>query len=194
MGEKFGWNLAADSRRRSPHRADKWHLDEVVVSIVGKKHWLWRAVDADGFVLAILAQSRRDKKAAKRLMRKLLKNAGRAPRVMVTDKLKSYGSARAAMGLRIKHRQHNGLNSRAENSHQPTRRREGIMKRSKSARQAQKFLSIHHEIANLFHHPYPECKPAATRRSHRADALRRLARDLQSRPRCKGRANSRRQS
>lgn len=119
MGEKFGWNLAAASRRRSPHRADKWHLDEVVVSIAGKKHWLWRAVDADGFVLAILAQSSRDKKAAKRLMRKLLKNAGRAPRVMVTDKLKSYGGARAAMGLRIKHRQHNGLNSRAETNPPP---------------------------------------------------------------------------
>ncbi len=110
--EKFRQEFAAASHRRSPHRADKWHLDEVVVSIAGKKHWLWRAVDADGFVLDILVQSRRDKKAAERLMRKLLKGARRAPRVMVTDELKSYGTARAAMELRIEHRQHKGLNNR----------------------------------------------------------------------------------
>ena len=89
--EKFGREYAAVLRRRAPQRGDKWHLDEVVVSIAGKKRWLWRAVDADGFVLDILVQSRRDKKAAKRFMHKLLKKAGRAPRVLVTDKLKSYG-------------------------------------------------------------------------------------------------------
>jgi hypothetical protein len=83
---------------------------------------------------------------------------------MVTDKLKSYAAAHAAMGLRIERRQHKGLNNRAENSHKPTRRRERIMKRFKSARQEQKFLSIHDQIANLFHHAYPERRSAAIRR------------------------------
>jgi putative transposase len=82
-------------RKRAPRRSDKWHLDEVVVTIAGNKHWLWRAVDQDGFVLDILVQSRRDKKAAKRLFRKLLKKQGRAPRVLVTDKLKNLSARRA---------------------------------------------------------------------------------------------------
>ena len=86
-------------------------------------------------------------------MRKLLKKSAKAPRVMITDKLKSYGAARKNMGLRIEHRQHQGLNNRAENSHLPTRRRERIMKRFKSPRQVQKFLSIHDQVANLFHFP-----------------------------------------
>jgi putative transposase len=121
-------------------------------------------VDQDGFVLDILLQSRRGRKAAKRLLRKLLKKSAMAPRVMVTDKLGSYGSARRDMGLGIEHRQHKGLNNRAENSHQPTRRRERQMKRFKSAGQAQRFLSIHDPISNLFHlrrHPLT----AATYRS-----------------------------
>jgi putative transposase len=94
---------------------------------------------------------RRDRKAAKRLLRKLLKKNAMAPRVMITDKLGSYGAARRDMGLSIEHRQHKGLNNQAENSHQPTRRRERQMKRFKSARQAQRFLSIHDPINNLFH-------------------------------------------
>jgi putative transposase len=111
----------------------------------------WRAVDQDGFVLEALVQSRRDKKAAKRLLRKLLKKQGRAPRVMVTDKLRSYGAAKRAIMPGVEHRQHKGLNNRAENSHQPTRRRERPMKRFKSARHVQRFVSIHDPIANLFH-------------------------------------------
>lgn len=88
--EKFGRHFANDIRRRSTGRlGDKWHLDEVVIMIAGKKHWLWRAVDQDGFVLDVLIQSRRNAKAAKRLMRKLLKGQGRSPRVMITDKLRS---------------------------------------------------------------------------------------------------------
>ena len=142
-GKKFGNGFAKQIRRRAPARGDKWHLDEVVVSIAGEKHWLWRAVDQNGFVLDVLVQRRRDKRAAQRLMRKLLKSAVTPPRVMITDKLRSYGAARAKMGLRVEHRQHKGLNNRAENSHQPTRRRERIMKRFKSARQAQRFLSVH---------------------------------------------------
>jgi transposase-like protein len=90
-GLKFGREFANRIRRRAPRRGDKWHLDEVVITIAGKKHWLWRAVDQEGFVLDVLVQSRRNKKAAKRLFRKLLKKQGRAPRVLITDKLKSYG-------------------------------------------------------------------------------------------------------
>jgi putative transposase len=94
-------------------------------------------------VLDVLVQRRRDGKAAKRLLRKLLKKQGIAPRVMITDKLASYGAAQREVMPGVDHRQHKGLNNRAENSHQPTRRRERIMKRFKSARQAQRFLSVH---------------------------------------------------
>src|SRR4051795_10698484 len=152
-GLKFGREIANGIRRRRPQSGDKWHLDEMVITIAGKKHYLWRAVDQDGFVLEALVQSRRDKKAAKRLLRKLLKKQGRAPRVMVTDKLRSYGAAKKEIMPGVEHRQHKGLNNRAENSHQPTRRRERQMKRFKSARHAQRFLSIHDPIANLFHFP-----------------------------------------
>jgi putative transposase len=151
--EKFGREYSNRIRRRAPARGDKWHLDEVVITIRGRRHWLWRGVDQDGFVLDVLVQSRRDRTAAQRLMRKLLKKSARAPRVMITDKLKSYGAARKDMGLRIEHRQHKGLNNRVENSHLPTRRRERLMKRFKSLRQVQKFLSIHDRVANLFHFP-----------------------------------------
>jgi putative transposase len=142
--EKFGREYSNRIRRRAPARGDKWHMDEVVITIRGKKHWLWRAVDQQGFVLDVLVQSRRDRAA---------KKSAKAPRVMITDKLKSYGAARKDMGLGIEHRQHKGLNNRAENSHLPTRRRERIMKRFKSPRQVQKFLSIHDQVANLFHFP-----------------------------------------
>src|ERR1700758_2350144 len=150
-GLKFGQEFANRIRRRAPRRGDKWHLDEVVISIAGKKHWLWRAVDQDGFVLDILVQSRRDKRAAKRLLRKLLKKQMRPPRVMITDKLASYGAAKREVMPGIEHRQHKGLNNRAENPHQPTRRRERQMKQFKSAGQAQRFLSAHDQINNFFH-------------------------------------------
>jgi putative transposase len=149
-GLKFGRVFANRIRRRAPRRGDKWYLDAVVIGIAGKKHWLWRAVDRDGFVLDVLVQSRRDKKAAKRLLRKLLRKQGRAPRVLVTDKLKSYAAAKREIMPGVEHRQHKGLNNRAENSHQPTRRRERIMKRFKSPRQAQRFLSSHDQVANVF--------------------------------------------
>ena len=140
---KFGQDFANQIRRRLPCPGDKWHLDEVCLMIGGKKHWLWRAVDQDGVVLDVLVQSRRDKRAAKRLLRKLLKKQCRAPRVMVTDKLASYGAAKGEVMPSVEHRRHKGLNNRAENSHQPTRRRERQMKRFKSAGQAQRFLSAH---------------------------------------------------
>src|SRR3954470_20705240 len=115
---KFGQAFANEIRRRLPCAGDKWHLDEVVITIAGQKHWLWRAVDQEGFVLDVLVQSRRDKKAAKRLFRKLMTKQGRAPRVLITDKLRSYGAAKRAIMPGVEHRQHKGLNNRAENSHQ----------------------------------------------------------------------------
>ena len=148
---KFGQGIAHWIRRRLPRAGDKWHLDEVVVKIAGKTHWLWRAVDQNGIVLDILVQSRRNTEAAKRLLRKLLKKQCRAPRVMITDKLASYGAAKREIMPGVEHRKHKGLNNRAENSHQPTRRRERQMKRFKSAGQAQRFLSAHDGINNLFH-------------------------------------------
>src|SRR3954463_627922 len=150
---KFGQTFANQFRRRLPAPGDKWHLDEVVISIAGRKHWLWRAVDQHGVVLDILVQSRRNARAAERLLRKLLKKQGAAPRAMITDKLASYGAAKREIMPGFKHRQHKGLNNRAENSHQPTRRRERIMKRFKSAGQAQRFLSAHDQVANLFRRP-----------------------------------------
>src|SRR3954465_7428289 len=148
---KFGQAFANRIRRRLPRAGEKWHLDEVVIKIAGKKHWLWRAVDQDGIVLDILVQSRRDKRAAKRLLRKLLKRQCRPPRVLITDKLASYGAAKKEITPGVEHRPHKGPNNRAENSHQPTRRRERQMKRFKSAGQAQRFLSAHDQINNLFH-------------------------------------------
>ncbi len=103
--DRFGHQFAARVRRDRPAPADKWHLDEVVVRINGRTHWLWRAVDANGDVLDILVQSRRDKAAALRFLRKLLKRWGR-PRVMVTDKLRSYGAAKAKIAPGLEHRQH----------------------------------------------------------------------------------------
>jgi putative transposase len=116
----------------------------------GKKYWLWRAVDANGYVLDALLQSRRNKAAALRLMRKLLKSQGVAPRVMVTDKLRSYSATKAQLMPNVEHRSHKGLNNRAENSHLAVRRRERRMMRFKSARQCQRFVSTHGQIANLF--------------------------------------------
>jgi putative transposase len=170
-GKKFGKAFSVRIRQRAPARGDKWHLDEVVVSIAGEQHWFWRAVDQNGFVLDVLVQRRRDTRAAQRLMTKLLKSAVTPPRVMITDKLRSYAAALAKMGLRVEHRQHKRLNNRAENSHQPTRRRERIMKRFKSARQAQRFLLVHDQIANLFHVPYPEKATAEERRATRDRAF-----------------------
>jgi putative transposase len=166
---KFGQGFANQIRRRLPAAGDKWHLDEVVISIAGQKHWLWRAVDQHGIVLDILVQSRRDAKGAKRLLRKLLKKQRMAPRVMITDKLASYAAATREVMPDVEHRQHKGLNNRAENSHQPTRRRERIMKRFKSAGQAQRFLSVHDQVANLFRRPAHTT--AADHRKARAQAF-----------------------
>ncbi len=168
---KFGRKFAHQLRRRSRGNfADKWHLDEMVVSVKGKKYWLWRAVDANGYVLDALLQSRRNKKAALRLMRKLLKSQGVAPRVLVTDKLRSYSAAKAELIPGVEHRSHKGLNNRAENSHLPLRRREKLMTWFKSARQCQRFVSTHGQIANLFH-LHRKHLTAADHRQLRAHAI-----------------------
>jgi putative transposase len=167
---KFGQGFANEIRRRLPRPGDKWHLDEVEIRIAGKKHWLWRAVDQDGLVLDVLVQSRRDKRAAKRLLRKLLKRQRRPPRVLVTDKLASYPAAKKELMPGVEHRRHKGLNNRAENSHQPTRRRERQMKRFKSPGQAQRFLSAHDQINNLFH-LHRDHLSATEYRAARAQAL-----------------------
>ena len=121
-------------------------------------------------VFDILIQSRRDKKAAKRLMKKLLKKQGCTPRVLITDKLKSYGAAKKEIMSGVEHRQHKGLNNRAENSHLPTRKRERIMQRFKSPGNAQQFLSVHEPVANLFHLQRHQ-KPASEFRADRDQAF-----------------------
>ena len=143
---------------------------QVVICIAGRKHWLWRAVDQHGVVLDVLVQSRRNATAAKRLLRKLLKKQGIGSS---RDDHGQTGQLCRRKGIvvpGVEHRQHKGLNNRAENSHQPTRRRERIMKRFKSAGQAQRFLSVHGQVANLFRRPANT--NAADHRMSRAHAFR----------------------
>src|SRR5918992_2303234 len=122
----------------------------MVVSIQGQRMYLWRAVDSEGEVLDLLVQSKRDTKAALRLMRKLLKKQGYAPDELVTDKLGSYGATRRELRLAARHEQGLRKNNRVENSHQVVRRRERKMQRFKSARSAQRFLSAHAAVHNTF--------------------------------------------
>ena len=147
---KFGQTYANGLRRRSPRPGDQWHLDEVFLKINGRLHYLWRPVDQDGDVLDILVQSRRDKKAAKKFFRKLLKGLRYVPRVIITDKLKSYSAARAELMSSVAHHQQKYQNNRAENSHQPTRLKERVMRRFKSAGHAQRFLSTFGVISSHF--------------------------------------------
>jgi putative transposase len=147
---KFGQSYANGPRSRRPRPGDKWHLDEVFIKINGKTHYLWRAVDQDGTVLDILVTSRRDAKAATRFFRKLLTGLEYAPRVLVTDKLASYGVAHRRLMRSVEHRRSKYLNNRAENSHQLTRARERAMKRFTSAGHAQRFLSAFSGISPHF--------------------------------------------
>ena len=147
---KFGQAYANQLRRRRPRPGDKWHLDEVFIRINDKIHYLWRAVDQHGNVLDILVQPRRDAQAAKKFFRRLLKGLRYVPRVLVTDKLASYGAAHRVVMPSVAHRRSKYLNNRAENSHQPTRQRERSMKRFKSARHAQRFVSAFSGISPHF--------------------------------------------
>src|SRR5919199_459615 len=147
---KFGPVFAKRLRRSHPKPSRCWHLDEMVVRIAGETVYLWRAVDHEGEVLDVLVQRRRDKAAALKLMRKLLKKQGFAPAVVVTDQLRSYGAAFHEIGLSARHEQGRRRNNRAENSHQPTRRRERRMQAFKSPGSAQRFLACHAAVHNLF--------------------------------------------
>jgi putative transposase len=147
---KFGQAYANQLRRRRPRPGDKWHLDEVFLTIHKERHYLWRAVDQDGAVLDILVQRRRDKVAAKKFFRKLLKGCTYVPRVLITDKLGSYEAAKKEVMPSVEHRRHRRLNNRAEHSHQPTRQRERTMRRFKSAGHAQRFLSAFGPIREHF--------------------------------------------
>ncbi|MER5227887.1 IS6 family transposase, partial [Streptomyces flaveus] len=137
-------------RRRQPRPGDKGHLDEVFITINGQVRYLWRAVDQDGTVLDILVQSRRNKAAARRFFRRLLKKTGAVPRVVVTDRLRSYGAAHREVMPCVGHRQSRYLNNRAEHSHQPTRQRERAMKGFRSVGAAQRFLSVFSGISPHF--------------------------------------------
>ena len=139
---KFGPVIARRMRRRRPRPSDRWHLDEMVVRIAGKRMYLWRAVDHEGEVLDMLVQRRRDTRAALRLMRKLLKKQGVEPKLLVTDKLRSYAAAFRRLRLTCPHEQGLRKNNRAEDSHQAVRRRERKLQRFKSPRSAQRFLSL----------------------------------------------------
>jgi putative transposase len=147
---KFGQTYANALRRRHPKPGDKWHLDEVFLTIKQERHYLWRAVDQDGHMLDILVQRRRDKAAAKKFFRKLLKGLTYVPRVIITDKLASHGAAKREVLPSVEHRQHRYLNNRAENSHQPTRQWARRMPRFKSPGHAQRFLAAYGPIASHF--------------------------------------------
>jgi putative transposase len=147
---KFGQHYANQVRHRRPKPGDKWHLDEVFLTIKGERHYLWRAVDQDGHVLDIRGQSPRNKKAAKNFFRKLLTRLTYVPQVIITDKLKSYDAAKRDIPPGVEHRQPRYLNNRAENSHQPTRQRERRMQGFKSPGHAQRFLAAYGLIAQHF--------------------------------------------
>ena len=148
---KFGLLIAGNLRRSRPRPSASWHLDEMVIRIRDRKHWLWRAVDDEGEVLDFLVQRRRCARSARRLLRKLLKKQGFAPKRITTDKLKSYSVAICKERLCAVHDQGLRANNRAENSHQPGRRRERKQQRFKSVGSAQRFLSIHTAVYNAFY-------------------------------------------
>jgi putative transposase len=152
----FGPMIVADLRKRRPKPYATWHLDEVYLKISGRMVYLWRAVDAEGEVLDVLVQSKRNKHAALKLMRKLLKKYGFVPDQLVTDDLRSYAAA--------------AQNNRVENSHQPTRRRERKMQRFKSPGSAQRFLSAHAAVFNTFN-VQRHLTSASTHRTFRAAAM-----------------------
>ncbi len=148
---KFGAPIARNLRHMRPSPSDYWHLDEMVIVIRGRHHWLWRAVDNEGEVLDFLVQSMRNAKAALMLMRRLLKKQGWAPTRITTDKLRSYHVAFRTLGLTAEHIDSKRANNRAENSHQPVRRRERKQQLFKSAGSAQRFLNIHSSVYNTFY-------------------------------------------
>ena len=147
---KFGPQYSRRLKKKHQGYGDTFFIDEVFVKIDGKQHYLWRAVDQDGEVVDVFLQTKRDGKAAKRFFKRLLKVHGNEPRKIVTDKLRSYGVAHRELFPDAIHDTSQYANNRAELSHQPTRVRERGMRRSKSTRQAQRFLNVHAAVYNLF--------------------------------------------
>ena len=166
----FGPRIAADLRKRRPKPHTTWHLDEVYLKIDGRLVCLWRAVDSEGEVLDVLVQTKRNKAAALKLMRKLLKKYGFIPDKLVTDDLRSYRAAARDLGMAIRHERRRCRNNRAENSHQPTRRRECKMQGFKSVGSAQRFLSFHAAAHNTFN-VQRHLISARTHRAFRASAM-----------------------
>src|SRR3974390_31490 len=148
--DRFGPLIADRIRTTRPRPTSKWHLDEMFVSIRGRQMYLWRAIDDEGEVLEVLLTSKRDKRAALRLMRKLLRKHGVSPTVIMTDRYRVYGAAFKDIGLQVDHVMDKRANNRIESSHVPIRRRERKRQGFKSARSAQRFLSMHAATYNLF--------------------------------------------
>ncbi|MBS1081254.1 IS6 family transposase [Gluconobacter kondonii] len=145
-GLKFGAAFARRLRRERAAAGDVWHLDEVRIVIRGQVHWLWRAVDQDGYVLDEILQRRRNSKVARRLLRK----QGARPARMITDRLKSYGAARRQLMPCVEHRSHKGMNNREEISHLPLRKRERTMQRFRSPGGCQRFVAVFCAVRNAF--------------------------------------------
>ena len=149
---KFGALYSRRLKRKHRGYGDTFYIDEVFVKINGKQHYLWRAVDQDGEVVDVFLQSKRDGAAAKRFFRRLLRSHGGEPRKIVTDKLRSYGVAHRELIPETIHSTQQYENNRAEQSHEATRVRERGMRKFKSVKQAQRFLSVHASVHNLFNH------------------------------------------
>ncbi|WP_164662149.1 IS6 family transposase [Tropicibacter sp. Alg240-R139] len=167
---KFGSAVARNLRQRHNRPGDVWHLDEVAVRISGRKYWLWRAVDQHGVMLDEILQPSRDKRAAKRLLRRLIKRLGFIPKRIITDKLRSYGAAKREVAPGVDHWSHKGLNNRAENSHLPFRKRERTMQGHRSPGGLQRFVATHSAIRNCFSVPARR-RSALTIRYHRLEAI-----------------------
>ena len=168
-GLKFGPDYARRLQRKRPGSNDIRHLDEVVVSIAGKKYWLWRAFDQDGYVPDKIVPNRRSAKVTKRLLIRLLKKRGVAPKHMITDKPRSYGAARRQVMSAIEHQSHKGLNNRAENAHLPLRKRERTMQGFRSQGSLQRLISIFSALRNVFVPPRSK-RPALAIQIHRLQA------------------------
>ncbi|GEN61421.1 IS6 family transposase [Acetobacter nitrogenifigens DSM 23921 = NBRC 105050] len=169
-GLKFGAAFARRLRRRRAAPGDVRRLDEARILIRGQVHWLWRAVDQDGYVLDEILQRRRNTKAARRVLTRLLKKQGARPKRMITDKLKSYGAARRQLMPCVEHRSHKGLNNRAENSLPPLRKRGRVMQKFRSPGGCQRFVAIFSSVRNPFVPP-ASTATALSRHIHRIRAF-----------------------